>query len=97
LFGQCVVSFFSICGFWLPLLVSSNFSSYKKIQLYILGAIFDQSSQHLASIFEYEVTKLSNKDNDIILEEEHAIVDCQDSFEVSNASKYTTMNTIFIL
>ena len=51
----------------------------------------------MASIFEYEVTKLSNKDNDIILEEDHVIVDCQDSFEISNASKYTIMNTIFIL
>ncbi|VDI16376.1 Hypothetical predicted protein [Mytilus galloprovincialis] len=50
-----------------------------------IGAIFDRKSEHLAKTFEFEVRRLSNSDKDIHLEQTHEIVECQDSFHVSNA------------
>ena len=53
----------------------------------VLGAIFDQKSRHLVNTFNREVSRLDRPGQSIEFEQTSKIVDCQDNFLVSNASK----------
>ena len=55
---------------------------------FFTGAIFDYRSTHLIKQFQSEVQRLTAVDNDLTMKGTHETVDCQDSFNVSNASMY---------
>ena len=55
---------------------------------FFTGAIFDYRSTHLIKQFQSEIQRLTVVDNDLTMKGTHETVDCQDSFNVSNASMY---------
>ncbi|XP_071125932.1 glutamate receptor-like [Mytilus edulis] len=73
-------SFVSYYYFMFTMINGQDSSKRRKI-----GAIFDHRSRHLAKTFELEVGRLSTMDKDITLEQIHEIVDCRDSYYVTNA------------